>query len=708
MKKQSLKCVTNLTLFVSVLFLGLMASCADKDLYTGGGEDGENGSVLKHFFDFATVQDVAVSVDYKIAQQSILKFYDVNPIMEDENHTYLTETEPLAIALTDGKGKYEGTLTFPSSVTTVYVYAENYFMPTVLTGTVSNKTLTVDTKSNKAMRAAVRAVNKNITKFPEPKFFSLAGNQTVTWNTATGALLDQYKAAPLSDGVYNTAKAVANAILKEQQTPTKFMMSTDYNTDLKKNEADAKITVSYILGASSSVGTLAYYTYTGSTPTVDEIAALPKCVIFANTKDENYGSGDLSVLKRNTSVELKYIQKNENGTGTFTDTWPTDAKIGFVLYNNGFNGDGNGSFRLNDPYFSTPIGGKPMSKVGNRHFGCCSTLSYTTVDGKNEILLGFEDWASGTLDYNDVVLHISGVYPTVEIKETERIISEMNKGVLGFEDNWPARGDYDMNDVVVKYSSTRNFKEFQSVNIKTATDGAVTAEVETHYYRYGVTDELTLAWTGANYSNGFAYELTLDKGADMDGITISKNGGEAVKATVTKESDTKCIVYVFNDAKAELNVSGHSATNMPETVTPVTYTIQIPYVEGDESEIGGTINNDKDLKYSDRAPYNPFIFVRGNKEHEVHLIDKAPTSVGKEFCATKFGKEGADTSDGISTYYRSSDYFPYAINLSADGNNNSSVWNIDLKPEQIAIYETYPKFVDWATTGNNTIKWWEK
>ena len=114
------------------------------------------------------------------------------------------------------------------------------------------------------------------------------------------------------------------------------------------------------------------------------------------------------------------------------------------------------------------------------------------------------------------------------------------------------------------------------------------------------------------------------------------------------------------------------------------------------------------MKYSDRAPYNPFIFVRGNKEHEVHLIDKAPTSVGKDFCATKFGKEGSDTSDGNLTYYRSSDFFPYAIHLNADGNNNSSVWNIDLKPEQIAIYETYPKFIDWATTGSNTIKWWEK
>ena len=35
-----------------------------------------------------------------------------------------------------------------------------------------------------------------------------------------------------------------------------------------------------------------------------------------------------------------------------------------------------------------------------------------------------------------------------------RLFNRMTyKGILAFEDNWPSKGDYDLNDVIVKYSS---------------------------------------------------------------------------------------------------------------------------------------------------------------------------------------------------------------------------------------------------------------
>jgi LruC domain-containing protein len=58
---------------------------------------------------------------------------------------------------------------------------------------------------------------------------------------------------------------------------------------------------------------------------------------------------------------------------------------------------------------------------------------------------------------------------------------------LAFEDNWPSKGDYDFNDVVVDY------------NINTVTN-AQNQVVE-------VIGEFTLRASGATYNNGFGFQL---------------------------------------------------------------------------------------------------------------------------------------------------------------------------------------------------------
>ena len=68
--------------------------------------------------------------------------------------------------------------------------------------------------------------------------------------------------------------------------------------------------------------------------------------------------------------------------------------------------------------------------------------------------------------------------------------TEMYSGVLGFEDNWPEQGDYDLNDVVMKYQSSVDYNIDNKV--------------------LNIIDKFTLAWTGANYKNSFAYEVPFD------------------------------------------------------------------------------------------------------------------------------------------------------------------------------------------------------
>ena len=65
------------------------------------------------------------------------------------------------------------------------------------------------------------------------------------------------------------------------------------------------------------------------------------------------------------------------------------------------------------------------------------------------------------------------------------------KGILAFEDNWPSKGDYDLNDVIVKYSSILEFNTKNQV---------LSAE-----------DTFTAMWSGALFKNGFAYQLNTDR-----------------------------------------------------------------------------------------------------------------------------------------------------------------------------------------------------
>ena len=65
------------------------------------------------------------------------------------------------------------------------------------------------------------------------------------------------------------------------------------------------------------------------------------------------------------------------------------------------------------------------------------------------------------------------------------------KGILAFEDNWPSKGDYDLNDVVVKYNSVLSFNTKNEV--------------------LSTKDTFTVLWSGASYSNSFIYQLNTDK-----------------------------------------------------------------------------------------------------------------------------------------------------------------------------------------------------
>ena len=480
-------------LFCVTVMSFLTVSCLEKDVYQGHDEDSKE-SELNGFFDFPTTKVIDLNVKYDLLQDYDVLFgvYDVNPLsLSKDGQVVLNESAALAVRSTD-KGRFSGKISIPASTNEIYIYSSEAGVPVLLKAdlTGTSVSLTEADRVNMEEGAVTRAAT-----YPNAKkvsdhgaFLTLGSDNTITWEPLGGKPLnvDASETAEFKQIQASVLTAV-NAVLREGSEPSDLVIGgNDYRTDLVTK--DAKVYLRYVCGKSSSMGTLAYYCYPADVSlTKKYIESLPKALVFANTLDESWDANNSS-LERGTCIQLKYI----NPQGKIMDEFPKGTRIGFVLYNNGYRkeiGADNRNFNTKYPFYSTPV------PNGGEQFGHTASFTYTD-DGHDMILVGFEDWTDDN-DYNDFVFNVTGVEGT-NFREDKivTITGDVTRGTLAFEDNWPNEGDYDMNDVIVKYKSETYYKRTTYLG---------TSKVE--YSKEKVKDTYELVWTGASYKNGFGYKV---------------------------------------------------------------------------------------------------------------------------------------------------------------------------------------------------------
>ncbi|WP_163223146.1 LruC domain-containing protein [Bacteroides sp. 214] len=618
----------------------IFSSCNEKDLYV---EPIPDTNKLDQFFDFKTTQEVTVNLDYGIEAQMMFEIYDENPYTIDTNGVQVKNKEITAVAMgfTDKEGKFNGSIMLPVSVKQAYIYTNYILAPRVLNVDVVGSNITA-TKNNELL--LLNATSKTRAE-------SIVGGYLTLPAANYGQMLPQ---------VLRVAQEVVAGVYTEERTPVGL---STYDSDFYVEEET--VTIEYIAGTTGGNDDLYYFCYPAAdTPTKAYIENLKKAHIWTDLHGAAGGRTD-DGLKGSTAT-LPFI----NANGEFEETWPKGYKIGFMIDNK------------SKYHYSTPL--------DIPYFDMASTFTYGADGDKPTVVFGLEDYYEGPLyDYNDVIFQLHGVAPTIN-PETETFpVSTTTRGLLAFEDNWPARGDYDMNDVVLKYASTQTYYK----KVTNDFHGTIT----TYYTRGKIVDEFELVWSGANYKNGFGYHVVMDDEVDYENITIKRNN-EPIDFTLVKEGQDY-IIYLFDNAKAELGVEDVAATEMANAnFATVKFTVTIPYKE---TEFDGGAN-----VYGTKVgpAYNPFITKNMNRKHEIHLIDCAPTCEGLSCCDPLFGSAN-DNSNGTTTFYRSEDFYPYALCLNADG-ANADVLNVDVKlrVEATPIYTTYPLFTDWAK--KNVEKWW--
>ena len=642
--------ITKLVCVIGVVSVAF-SSCLQKDVYDPANSGDKEEVTLDNYFDFATTKNIQLNIDYgKECPRAYFEVYAENPlsyVAEGGQIIKKAGVSHIATGFTDIQGRYIKPASFPTAVSEVYIYSPDFGVPTlyktkVVGSDVSAKitfenALDVTPVDSSTRSAQTRAAVKFIT--------DVIPNVLGTWNANSGK--PDYLDASKKINVDATLKSYITTYFPEGKNNVGTNLVSD-DADILIKE-DANVVVNYFGGDTGAQSVFAYYCYSENA-SIDEIrqAAKHACVIFPNAHKSNLGNYS------GVAVNLKYI----NETGSFPEEEPeripAGTKIGFLIWNDGWRGvKANGNM-----FYST----KSLNSDKISH---TAIFAAKNKAGDRVNVITMEDWKNGENDYNDVAFVISSnPIAAIEVPDVpnpgDRQGTEKYSGVLGFEDNWPEQGDYDLNDVVMKYQSSVDYNIDNKV--------------------LNIIDKFTLAWTGANYKNSFAYEVPFD---------LSKASKVTVNGSETS-SYSGNVITLFKDAKAELGVSNVNAEDMiNQNIQEKTYTVSIQF------------NNPTLDKSVVVAPYNPFIKVF-NSATEVHLTDHKPTTG-----ANNRFPSGADISRGDvdGTYFICKDGFPFAIHV--DARLDASILNLDLKKENQRIDKTYPKFAEWAKTRDPQIKWWK-
>ncbi|MCG9880783.1 MAG: LruC domain-containing protein [Bacteroidia bacterium] len=272
---------------------------------------------------------------------------------------------------------------------------------------------------------------------------------------------------------------------------------------------------------------------------------------------------------------------------------------------------------------------------------------------------------------SDGVADADDAYPNDATRAYNNFYPSGNYGTLMFEDLWPAKGDYDFNDLVIDYQ----------YNLITNASNKV-VEMRANIVTRAI---------GASYRNGFAVQfnnLSPDKITGVTGAKYHDASWLNNAANGTENGQTFANVIIFDDAQKVLPSPGGSGSNtIPSNprVAPDTTKITVSFVTTEAQAVG--VND---------IIINPYIIVNQERGKEVHLPNNVPSSkVNTNF----FGQMQDDTKPGEGKYYKTVDNLPWALNV---------VKSIPYTHTTNDFVSAYLKFAEWAqSNGTLYTDWFE-
>jgi len=444
-------------------------------------------------------------------------------------------------------------------------------------------------------------------------------------------------------------------------------------------EQASDVWVTFVHEGAGYLNVLGYYKYpTGNPPAtaanVDSIH-----VIFPNVSFSGSGGG----LHSGNRVHLGVM-----APGT---------TLGWVLIANGFSG-GKITSGISTLYSDKNLNPEPNASL-KQHVLLLNDI------GRGKFLLSFEDMrrdGGSDNDFNDAVFYVTanpiqGVqtahlplpdytqvdtdhdgisntfddYPNDPLKAFDNYYPAKGTfGTLAFEDLWPSKGDYDMNDMILGYS----FNQVTNGQNKVVQINAT----------------IVLRAMGASYHNGFGIQLPISPSAisSVTGTDLRENY-IVRNSNGTEAGQSKATIVVFDNGYKLLPFPGGTGTGV--NTTP-----GMTYVQPDTLHLVINLTSPVTLATIGTPPYNPFIIINMERGKEVHLINHVPTDLAN---LTYLGTSADNSNPATGRYYVTKENLPFVLDISS---------KFDYPIEKSEITKAYLKFIPWVeSNGQVNYDWFQ-
>jgi LruC domain-containing protein len=483
-----------------------------------------------------------------------------------------------------------------------------------------------------------------------------------------------------------------NASLPERQslatTHPEYLASTNVSTINVAHKGDVYIT--FVSEGAAMLNTLAYYTYkTNNPPTQNSGGAAAGGIdkvtyIFPNASSYGYGGA----LKSGERVKL----------GTFE----AGTTIAFVLMQNAWSLITHDVDVTTQKFYSQPQLNPEALAVQKQH----SVVLYDELHKLH--LIGFEDLnresrfnnprdnSATDNDFNDLVFYATsnvadcishegcppidnggdsdgdGVddghdqYPTDPTRAYDSYYpSKTGYATVAFEDNWPAKGDYDLNDLVVNYRYTFvNNAQNQVVEMK---------------------GEFVPMASGASFRNGFGLQLPVPA-STVQSVTGQKTMGGYINfaGNGVEAGQSKAVIVPFDNQDLVLR--------NPDNSLFVNTMMSKDKVTGTSVTVGLSFVAPVPQANLQPSAFNPFLIGNLKRGYEVHLPGYAPTDLAD---MKLFGTD--DDGSSPSRYYVSKDKWPWALSFTSQFSYPVEVERID---------KAFLHYMEWVNSNGTAYTDW--
>ena len=250
---------------------------------------------------------------------------------------------------------------------------------------------------------------------------------------------------------------------------------------------------------------------------------------------------------------------------------------------------------------------------------------------------------------------------------------------LAFEDLWPAKGDFDFNDLVIDH-----FSEVVS--------NAQNQVVEVNY-------KFKVRATGASFNNGFGFELiNINPNAirNVTGTVIQPGSIYQIAANGCETGQSNATIIAIGNVKDVLPYPGGGVAGVNTTIgapytNPQIVNVKLTFIENGVPGAAGAVN----ISQLGSNTFNPFIVINQIRGKEVHLPDYKPTDLVN---SALFGTLEDDSNPALNRYYRTKTNLPWAI---------STYESFQYPIEKTDISLAYPKLIDWVISNGTQFPDWD-